>query len=110
MSEGVKDINTVEVLMSIKEDVSVIKNEMQHIKDEMQEFKRESMETNSSLKKRISKLESDVEELKGKETLEDAKKYRKVVQLILTALSGAVVAKMPDFIRLLISRFTEGGK
>lgn len=110
MSEGVKDINTVEVLMSIKEDVSVIKNEMQHIKDEMQEFKRESMETNSSLKKRISKLESDVEELKDKETLEDAKKYRKVVQLILTALSGAVVAKMPDIIRLLISCFAEGGK
>lgn len=110
MSEGGKDINTVEVLMSIKEDVSVIKNEMKHIKDEMQEFKRESIEANSSLKKRISKLESDVEELKDKETLEDAKKYRKVIQLILTALSGALAAKMPDIIRLFISYFTKGGK
>ena len=72
MIDGIQEINTTEFLMKISNDVAVIKNDMQHLKDETQK-------STDSMLERVTKLETEVEELMDRDDKKDAKKYRSVL-------------------------------
>lgn len=129
MSEENK-INMVELLIGIKEDVSVIKTKMSSF-EEAQERDREFLsnkidileaqheEDKIALQKRhqedikeiseafngkISSLQEEVNSLKRLKDEEDAKRWRAVVKYFLTALGGILVAKLPDILNLLTQK------
>lgn len=129
MSEENK-INMVELLIGIKEDVSVIKTKMssfeeaqerdrevfigkveelkaQHEEDKisLQKAHQEDIkELKETLNKRTSSLQEEVNYLKRLKDEEDAKRWRAVVKYFLTALGGIVVAKLPDILNLLTQK------
>lgn len=129
MSEENK-INMVELLIGIKEDVSVIKTKMSSF-EEAQERDREFLsnkidtleaqheEDKTTLQKRhqedikeiseafnekISSLQEEVNSLKRQKDEEDAKRWRAIVKYFLTALGGILVAKLPDILNLLTQK------
>lgn len=125
MSEENK-INMVELLIGIKEDVSVIKTKMSSF-EEAQERDREFLsnkidilesqheEDKIALQKRhqddikelkeiITELKEEINSLKRQKDEEDAKRWRTVVKYFLTALGGIVVAKLPDILNLLTQK------
>lgn len=129
MSEENK-INMVELLIGIKEDVSVIKTKMssfeeaqerdreflsnkidileaQHEEDKIALQKRHQediKEISEALNEKISSLQEEVNSLKRLKDEEDAKRWRAVVKYFLTALGGILVAKLPDILNLLTQK------
>ena len=129
MSEENK-INMVELLIGIKEDVSVIKTKMssfeeaqerdreflsnkidileaQHEEDKIALQKRHQediKEINEAFNEKISSLQEEVNSLKRQKDEEDAKRWRAVVKYFLTALGGILVAKLPDILNLLTQK------
>jgi hypothetical protein len=129
MSEENK-INMVELLIGIKEDVSVIKTKMssfeeaqerdreflsnkidileaQHEEDKIALQKRHQediKEIKEELNEKISSLQGEVNSLKRLKDEEDAKRWRAVVKYFLTALGGILVAKLPDILNLLTQK------
>lgn len=130
MSEENK-INMVELLIGIKEDVSVIKTKMssfeeaqerdreflsnkidilenQHEEDKIALQKRHQediKEISEAFNEKISSLQEEVNSLKRQKDEEDAKRWRAIVKYFLTALGGILVAKLPDILNL----FTQKG-
>lgn len=124
MPTQTEQINIVELLMKIKEDVSSIKTDMANFKEaqrtEKEAIMREIADVRGDCKRDISALEnsvmgrisslqniqkklvSDVNTLKQADELKDAKKWRKIMAFVGTALSGVIVAKLPDVINYLI--------
>jgi hypothetical protein len=129
MSEENK-INMVELLIGIKEDVSVIKTKMSSF-EEAQERDREFLsnkidileaqheedkialqkkhqedikEIKEELNEKISSMQEEVNSLKRQKDEEDAKRWRAVVKYFLTALGGILVAKLPDILNLLTQK------
>lgn len=125
MSEENK-INMVELLIGIKEDVSVIKTKMSSF-EEAQERDREvfiekleaqkaqheedkntlqkrHQEDIKELKETITEMKEEINSLKRQKDEEDAKRWRTVVKYFLTALGGIVVAKLPDILNLLTQK------
>ena len=124
MPNQTEQINIVELLMKIKEDVSSIKTDMANFKEaqrtEKEAIMREIADVRSDCKRDITTLEnsvmgriaslqniqkkmvSDVNTLKQADELKDAKKWRKVMAFAVTAISGVIVAKLPDVINYLI--------
>jgi hypothetical protein len=129
MSEENK-INMVELLIGIKEDVSVIKTKMssfeeaqerdreflsnkidileaQHEEDKIALQKRHQediKEIKEELNEKISSMQEEVNSLKRLKDEEDAKRWRAVVKYFLTALGGILVAKLPDILNLLTQK------
>lgn len=129
MSEENK-INMVELLIGIKEDVSVIKTKMssfeeaqerdreflsnkidileaQHEEDKIALQKRHQediKEISEAFNEKISSLQEEVNSLKRLKDEEDAKRWRAVVKYFLTALGGILVAKLPDILNLLTQK------
>jgi hypothetical protein len=129
MSEENK-INMLELLIGIKEDVSVIKTKMssfeeaqerdreflsnkidileaQHEEDKIALQKRHQediKEIKEELNEKISSLQGEVNSLKRLKDEEDAKRWRAVVKYFLTALGGILVAKLPDILNLLTQK------
>ena len=129
MSEENK-INMVELLIGIKEDVSVIKTKMssfeeaqerdreflsnkidileaQHEEDKIALQKRHQediKEISEAFNEKISSLQEEVNSLKRQKDEEDAKRWRAVVKYFLTALGGILVAKLPDILNLLTQK------
>lgn len=129
MSEENK-INMVELLIGIKEDVSVIKTKMssfeeaqerdreflsnkidileaQHEEDKIALQKRHQediKEISEAFNEKISSLQEEVNYLKRAKDEEDAKRWRAVVKYFLTALGGILVAKLPDILNLLTQK------
>jgi hypothetical protein len=123
-------INMVELLIGIKEDVSVIKTKMssfeeaqerdreflsnkidileaQHEEDKIALQKRHQediKEIKEELNEKISSLQGEVNSLKRLKDEEDAKRWRAVVKYFLTALGGILVAKLPDILNLLTQK------
>lgn len=125
MSEENK-INMVELLIGIKEDVSVIKTKMssfeeaqerdrevfiekleaqkaQHEEDKIALQKRHQ-EDIKELKESITEMKEEINSLKRQKDEEDAKRWRTVVKYFLTALGGILVAKLPDILNLLTQK------
>lgn len=101
--EGLQtNVNTVEILMDIKSDVSSIKTEMTYLKDDFKEYKAEQQENVVALNARISKLEEKVEELSDRDDKEKAKKYKTIIAFFATAVGGIVIANLSDIIKLLL--------
>lgn len=98
-------INTTELLMNISKDVAVIKNDMQHFKEDAKENAEKAKEQAESVNKRLTTLESDVSCLKNQDDKKDAHKYRKILTAVVTALSGVVIAKLPDIIEAFLKAF-----
>jgi hypothetical protein len=129
MSEENK-INMLELLIGIKEDVSVIKTKMssfeeaqerdreflsnkidtlevQHEEDKIALQKRHQediKEIKEELNEKISSMQEEVNSLKRQKDEEDAKRWRAVVKYFLTALGGILVAKLPDILNLLTQK------
>lgn len=90
-----KEINATELLMKISNDVAVVKNEISNMKTNMQEDM-------SSVNQRISTLENKVSTLEHSDDTKYASRYKRTIAYILTGLSGAIIAKLPDVIVLII--------
>lgn len=100
--EGLQsNINTVEILMDIKSDVSSIKTEMTYLKDDFKEYKAEQQENTIAINARVTKLEEKVEELSDREDKSNAKKYKTILAFFATAVGGIVVANLSEIIKLI---------
>ena len=127
MPEHSEQINIVELLMKIKEDVSSIKTDMANFK-EVQRTEKETImkaiaDVRADYKRDISTLENcvmsriasmqgvnetlvkDVNTLKHADVHKDARKWHKVIAFVSTAISGMLIARLPDIINYII-----GGK
>ena len=124
MSEQTDKINIVELLMRIKEDVASIKTDMvnfkeaqrtdkdiimKEISDVRADYKRDLTDMEARFITKINGLQSvqnslcgDVDTLKYAEDKKDAKRYRRIIAFIATALGGMILAKLPDFIAFCI--------
>ena len=131
MSDEVKEINIIELLLKISNDVSSIKTDMINFK-ETQKSDKESIakeiagmrsdcecdikELNNNVNDKLQTLQNklqtlqsvqntlvgDVDTLKHAEEKKEAKRYRTVIAFVITALGGMILAKLPDFIIYLI--------
>lgn len=124
MGEQTDKINIIELLMRIKEDVSSIKTDMvnfkevqrtdkdiimKEISDVRANYKRDLTDMEARFTTKINGLQSvqnslcgEVDTLKYAEDKKDAKRYRKIIAFIATALGGMLLAKLPDFIAFCI--------
>ena len=124
MGEQTDKINIIELLMRIKEDVSSIKTDMvnfkevqrtdkniimKEISDVRADYKRDLTDMEVRFTTKINGLQSvqnslcgDVDTLKYAEDKKDAKRYRRIIAFIATALGGMILAKLPDFIAFCI--------
>lgn len=124
MGEQTDKINIIELLMRIKEDVSSIKTDMvnfkevqrtdkdiimKEISDVRTDYKRDLTDMEARFTTKINGLQSvqnslcgEVDTLKYAEDKKDAKRYRKIIAFIATALGGMILAKLPDFIAFCI--------
>lgn len=122
MAEQTEKINIIEILMTIKSDVSSIKTDMANFKETQQTEKdmilKEIADVRSDYKKDIADIESkffskvnnlqtvqntlvgDVDTLKHKDDEKDAKKYRLIIAFMLTGLGGIVLGKLPDIVSI----------
>lgn len=120
MSEAVKEINVMELLIKISNDVSSIKTDMENLKknqvkdneDVRNDCHREIEDLEKRVTAKINNLQSvqnnlvgDVDTLKRAEEQKDAKKWRTVMTFIGTALGGMFIAKLPDIVRALVIIF-----
>ena len=124
MSDEVKEINVIELLLKISNDVSSIKTDMinfketqksdkesisKEIADIRSDYERDIKDLNNKVMNKLQTLQSvqntlvgDVDTLKHAEEKKEAKRYRTVIAFVITALGGMVLAKLPDFIFYLI--------
>lgn len=124
MSDEVKEINIIELLLKISNDVSSIKTDMINFKetqksdkeniakeivDMRSDYERDIKDLNNKIMNKLQTLQSvqntlvgDVDTLKHAEEKKEAKRYRTVIAFVITALGGMVLAKLPDFIIYLI--------
>ena len=124
MSEPIKEINIMELLLKISNDVSSIKTDMTNFKEaqrlekenttkEMEDlrtdYKRDIKELNDRLMNKLQTLQSvqnnlvgDVDTLKHADEKKDAKRWKTTLAFIGTALSGLFIGKLPDIISTLI--------
>ena len=124
MVEQIDKINIIELLMVIKEDVSSIKTDMVNFKEAQRtekdtimkeisavraDYKRDLTDMESRFTTKINGLQSvqnslcgEVDTLKYAEDKKDAKRYRRIIAFIATALGGMILAKLPDFIAFCI--------
>ena len=124
MSEPIKEINIMELLLKISNDVSSIKTDMTNFK-EAQKLEKESMskeiaDVRTDYKRDLEDLESrvtgkiqtlqtvqnnlvgDVDTLKHADEKKDAKRWKTTLAFIGTAVGGLLVGKLPDIISTLI--------
>lgn len=124
MVEQIDKINIIELLMVIKEDVSSIKTDMVNFKEAQRtekdtimkeisavraDYKRDLTDMESRFTTKIKDIQSvqnslcgEVDTLKYAEDKKDAKRYRRIIAFIATALGGMILAKLPDFIAFCI--------
>lgn len=124
MVEQIDKINIIELLMVIKEDVSSIKTDMVNFKEAQRiekdtimkeisavraDYKRDLTDMESRFTTKINGIQSvqnslcgEVDTLKYAEDKKDAKRYRRIIAFIATALGGMIIAKLPDFIAFCI--------
>lgn len=124
MSDEVKEINIIELLLKISNDVSSIKTDMinfketqksdkeniaKEIADMRSDYERDIKDLNNKIMNKLQTLQSvqntlvgDVDTLKHAEEKKEAKRYRTVIAFVITALGGMLLAKLPDFIIYLI--------
>lgn len=124
MVEQIDKINIIELLMVIKEDVSSIKTDMINFKEAQRtekdtimkeisavraDYKRDLTDMESRFTTKIKDIQSvqnslcgEVDTLKYAEDKKDAKRYRRIIAFIATALGGMILAKLPDFIAFCI--------
>lgn len=124
MVEQLDKINIIELLMVIKEDVSSIKTDMINFKEAQRtekdtimkeisavraDYKRDLTDMESRFTTKINGIQSvqnslcgEVDTLKYAEDKKDAKRYRRIIAFIATALGGMILAKLPDFIAFCI--------
>ena len=124
MVEQIDKINIIELLMVIKEDVSSIKTDMINFKEAQRtekdtimkeisavraDYKRDLTDMESRFTTKINGIQSiqnslcgEVDTLKYAEDKKDAKRYRRIIVFIATALGGMILAKLPDFIAFCI--------
>lgn len=124
MSDEVKEINIIELLLKISNDVSSIKTDMinfketqksdkeniaKEIADMRSDYERDIKDLNNKVMNKLQTLQSvqntlvgDVDTLKHAEEKKEAKRYRTVIAFVITALGGMILAKLPDFIIYLI--------
>lgn len=124
MVEQIDKINIIELLMVIKEDVSSIKTDMVNFKEAQRtekdvimkeisavraDYKRDLTDMESRFTTKINGIQSvqnslcgEVDTLKYAEDKKDAKRYRRIIAFIATALGGMILAKLPDFIAFCI--------
>lgn len=124
MVEQIDKINIIELLMVIKEDVSSIKTDMVNFKEAQRiekdtimkeisavraDYKRDLTDMESRFTTKINGIQSvqnslcgEVDTLKYAEDKKDAKRYRRIIAFIATAMGGMILAKLPDFIAFCI--------
>ena len=124
MSDEVKQINVIELLLKISNDVSSIKTDMinfketqksdkesisKEIADIRSDYERDIKELNDKLMSKLQTLQSvqnnlvgDVDTLKHADEKKDAKRWKTTLAFIGTALSGLFIGKLPDIISTLI--------
>lgn len=124
MVEQLDKINIIELLMVIKEDVSSIKTDMINFKEAQRtekdtimkeisavraDYKRDLTDMEARFTTKINGIQSiqnslcgEVDTLKYAEDKKDAKRYRRIIAFIATALGGMILAKLPDFIAFCI--------
>ena len=124
MSDEVKEINVIELLLKISNDVSSIKTDMinfketqksdkesisKEIADIRSDYERDIKELNDRLMNKLQTLQSvqnnlvgDVDTLKHADEKKDAKRWKTTLAFIGTALSGLFIGKLPDIISTLI--------
>ena len=124
MSDEVKEINVIELLLKISNDVSSIKTDMinfketqksdkesisKEIADIRSDYERDLKELNDRLMSKLQTLQSvqnnlvgDVDTLKHADEKKDAKRWKTTLAFIGTALSGLFIGKLPDIISTLI--------
>lgn len=122
MSENMENqsVNVLELLLKISNDVSSIKADVTNLKEtqskeraeiskEIEDVKNDVYKELSTLEKdmnaRINNLQSiqntlvgDVDTLKHADENRDAKRWRSVIAYVVTALSGMLIAKIPDIV------------
>lgn len=118
------NINIIELLMTIKEDVSVIKTDMNNLKEvhrlEKEMFRQEIQDVRNDFKRDIDTLSSHalgkikniqesqnelaatVNNLKQENDKKDAKRWRTTIGFVATGFAGMIVARIPNFIAYLI--------
>ena len=124
MSDEVKEINVIELLLKISNDVSSIKTDMINFKETQKsdkesiskeiadirfDYERDIKELNDRLMSKLQTLQSvqnnlvgDVDTLKHADEKKDAKRWKTTLAFIGTALSGLFIGKLPDIISTLI--------
>lgn len=125
MAESRQDINILKLLIGIKEDVSSIKTDMTNFKESQkrekeatlkeitsvrEDFKKELSNLETRLTGKISSVQSvqnnlvgDVDTLKHFEDSKNAQRWKTTITYILTAISGMIAIKIPDFILFLMN-------
>lgn len=124
MSEPIKEINIMELLLKISNDVSSIKTDMTNFKEaqklEKENTSKEITDVRTDYKRDLEDLESrvmgkiqtlqtvqnnlvgDVDTLKHADEKKDAKRWKTTLAFIGTAVGGLLVGKLPDIISTLI--------
>ncbi len=124
MSEPIKEINIMELLLKISNDVSSIKTDMTNFKEaqklEKENTSKEIADVRTDYKRDLEDLESrvmgkiqtlqtvqnnlvgDVDTLKHADEKKDAKRWKTTLAFIGTAVGGLLVGKLPDIISTLI--------
>lgn len=130
------EVNVVEILITIKEDVSSIKTDMANFKDsqnKMQDsIQREILDVRSDVKTALNNIEAKLTDrmnqlqsiqsklvgevdtiekrvtaLEGAKEKEDARKWRKFVAYSLSAVGGVFLVKLPAIISFVLRLFAE---
>lgn len=124
MSEPIKEINIMELLLKISNDVSSIKTDMTNFKEaqklEKENMSKEIADVRTDYKRDLEDLESrvtgkiqtlqtvqnnlvgEVDTLKHADEKKDAKRWKTTLAFIGTAVGGLLVGKLPDIISTLI--------
>lgn len=121
MSEEQKDkLNMSELLLKISTDVAEIKTDMSNFKatykSEKENLLSKIEDVRSDCNKEIARHDAElkqmnvyIEAIRTAKDKEDAKKWRTVIAFILTGLGGVLLARVPDFL-ILIMKSALGGQ
>jgi nitrate/nitrite-specific signal transduction histidine kinase len=139
MPDQTKEINIIELLMTIKEDVSSIKTDMANFKEaqrierentlkEIDEVEKKIVELDSNYRSKLSELETrvttkitgqqsvlnnlvgEVDTLRHAEEKKDAKKWKTIVAFACTSIGSMLLVKLPDFIAFCLNVYKIGGQ
>lgn len=120
MGQDTKDnVNLSELLLKISTDVAEIKSDMSNFKENYKTEKENLLskiaDVRTDCEKELARhdvqlrqLNNYIEAVRTAKDKEDAKKWRTVIAFILTGLGGVLLARVPDFLMLII-RSTIGG-